>query len=1195
MRSRLLLIAIIAIASCTQPQKRHLGSGEAPPDTDERCWLRSTTFLPQPRASRAPSTQEDFRSESCSEENVAQVSRSGFARDAGDGPPPVIKAPHAEPIGEFMAHLYSYPTGRFDPAWWELARVQDRKIASALPAGRREFRKNAALDPQAFTALGPRPLNQGSDRVTGRINDIVVSPAPLVAGDPNSFRVFVASDGGGVWRSDNCCFAGTTFVPVTDQPDIASIAIGDLELDPNDPNTVYAGTGDLRFGSWSFGSAGLLKSTDGGQRWTVLGRDVFTANYPTPTGAFPQYQAVGKVLVNPANSRQLAVGTKTGLYFSDDAGANFVGPCLTNAFGPQSSNPQRQDITALVAARSGASTLLYAAVGARGSATPVQPDLDNNGANGVYRSAWPTSGCPAAGAWSLISRADNGWPAGTGSGNRFGPVGRIELAVAPSAPNVIYAKTISPSDFSIQGVYRSTDGGNSWQLRTLPGGASFTGCAPGEQNWYNAGISVDPNQPEALILSAWWVYRSTDGGNNFPAISCSRVGNNDVGTVHIDQHARAFVGGSSDRLLIGNDGGIYYSENASTVASWLPLNASINAIEFYSGDLSANFADSASRTIIGGAQDNGTSVLIQSGAASAAPWTHIYGGDGITARIEPILGQRVYMSSQRGNIVVSTNGANAPEAIAYGNWGAGQTSGDPKSFLMPFDLYRYGALDVPDSGCSSSAGCAHLIAGTNRVWESTDGASNPQTSLRWTAISPNLSKNALIIGNDNRSVIQGLRFAPSTRRVAMAGTLDGNVWFGFNLGQSTAAEWRDVTGGNQVLPNRPVLDVAVDPATPTIGYAAVAGFSANTPATPGNVFQVRCNADCTQFVWRNVSGNLPAIPANTIIVNPWLPGQVFVGTDWGLYFTNNVNADQVLWQRFDGLPRAMVWHLNIDRGFTSLAAFTRSRGAFVWPLPRSLGQPNLTGLWFVPGEDGWGLSMAHQGDIVFPAWYTYDANGRPNWYLIAGAARTADGSYRGDILAFTGTPFDRINGVANGPATTIGTASFRELSSGRLSFEYTIGGVTQQKSMTRIAPGPIPACVFSSGSRAASGNRSDTWWNPNESGWGLQLTEAGEAIFAAWYTYASDGRPQWITGLLQRGADGRFTGALSRASAGTPFAQINGAAATSFPLPSVGNASLSFTNGERGTFSYTLDGITQSKAIERFVYAGPTQTNCQVP
>ncbi|HQX24996.1 MAG TPA: hypothetical protein PLE37_08470, partial [Pseudomonadota bacterium] len=85
--------------------------------------------------------------------------------------------------------------------------------------------------------------------------------------------------------------------------------------------------------------------------------------------------------------------------------------------------------------------------------------------------------------------------------------------------------------------------------------------------------------------------------------------------------------------------------------------------------------------------------------------------------------------------------------------------------------------------------------------------------------------------------------------------------------------------------------------------------------------------------WRNVSGNLPNIPANSVIVNPNIPRQVFAGTDWGLYYTDDIGADPVVWQKHAGLPSVMVWDLSFDRGFTTLAAWTRSRGAWVWPLP----------------------------------------------------------------------------------------------------------------------------------------------------------------------------------------------------------------------------------------------------------------------
>jgi hypothetical protein len=95
-----------------------------------------------------------------------------------------------------------------------------------------------------------------------------------------------------------------------------------------------------------------------------------------------------------------------------------------------------------------------------------------------------------------------------------------------------------------------------------------------------------------------------------------------------------------------------------------------------------------------------------------------------------------------------------------------------------------------------------------------------------------------------------------------------------------------------------------------------------------------CTADCAAFTWTNKTGNLPDIPVDSIIANPKFPQQVFAGTDWGLYYTNDITAASPTWQRFqNGLPNAMIWDMQIDRGSTTLSVWTRSRGAYVWPLP----------------------------------------------------------------------------------------------------------------------------------------------------------------------------------------------------------------------------------------------------------------------
>ena len=115
---------------------------------------------------------------------------------------------------------------------------------------------------------------------------------------------------------------------------------------------------------------------------------------------------------------------------------------------------------------------------------------------------------------------------------------------------------------------------------------------------------------------------------------------------------------------------------------------------------------------------------------------------------------------------------------------------------------------------------------------------------------------------------------------------------------------------------------------------AVGGFNPNTPSTPGHVFQVTCTANCGSFTWVNKTGNLPDIPVDSIIVNPNDAHQVYAGTDWGVYYTDDITVASPTWLRFEnGISHAMVWDMQIDRGSTTLSVWTRSRGAYVYPLP----------------------------------------------------------------------------------------------------------------------------------------------------------------------------------------------------------------------------------------------------------------------
>ncbi len=141
----------------------------------------------------------------------------------------------------------------------------------------------ALLNPTAFVALGPMPEHMTGCSgcydygiTEGRVNAIVIDPTTTTNGSIVAYRGASAAASG---RQPTAAPASTTWSVTTDSPLLATTSIDTLAIDPNNHNTIYAGTGDLNYGSFSMGSQGILKSTDGGNTWTVLGADVFGPEY----------------------------------------------------------------------------------------------------------------------------------------------------------------------------------------------------------------------------------------------------------------------------------------------------------------------------------------------------------------------------------------------------------------------------------------------------------------------------------------------------------------------------------------------------------------------------------------------------------------------------------------------------------------------------------------------------------------------------------------------------------------------------------------------------------------------------------------------------------------------------------------------------------------------------------------------------
>ena len=234
---------------------------------------------------------------------------------------------------------------------------------------------------------------------------------------------------------------------------------------------------------------------------------------------------------------------------------------------------------------------------------------------------------------------------------------------------------------------------------------------------------------------------------------------------------------------------------------------------------------------------------------------------------------------------------------------------------------------------------------------------------------------------------------------------------------------------------------------------------------------------------------------------------------------------------------------------------------------------NYQGLWWNANESGWGMSLTQHGDILFVAMYTYDVAGLPIWYVITNCPLTPSGC-TGDIYRVNGGTPPTVPWAGAGRVLTkvgSGTLAFSNTSNG--TFNFTINNIAGSKAITQQ--------VFASGTAPPAVDYTDLWWNPNESGWGVSLTHQFGTIFAAWYTYDASGLPVWYVATNCPATATGCSAPLYRFTGGAP---LTSTWKSPNPAIQVGNVTFAFTDAANGTMTYTVNGVSASRAITRQVY-----------
>jgi photosystem II stability/assembly factor-like uncharacterized protein len=663
----------------------------------------------------------------------------------------------------------------------------------------------------------------GPSNIGGRLIDAVLDPVT-----PDT--VYVAAGTGGVWKSTD---GGSTLVSAWS--DDLPQSMGALAIGPD--GTLYAGTGEPDHGGGgSYYGTGVYRSTDGGETWQSLGL--------ADTGA------IGRIRIDPsdpdrvfaaAQGRLFDTGGDRGVFLSEDGGDSWrqVLDGLNDSTGAidVAINPGNPDI-------------VLAAMWDK-LRFPDGREYGGPG-SGVYRSGdggetWTRLGAP-------LPTADS-------------EPGRIGVAFADSDPDRAYA--ISNDRIgNLTGFFVSDDAGATW-TRPLTGEPALD-AADGGFAWWFGRLWVDPDDADHVFSAGVPLMQSHDGGSSWIRGR----------GIHVDQHAMAWDPHRDDRVYVGNDGGLYWSDqNGNVVGPW--TKATVEPyMQFYAMDVSAQELTRVS----GGTQDNGS--LRSWGGTD---WNRYRGGDGMMNRINPVDLNNVFACSQFGGCARSDNGGDTMTFIRN------RFAGSRFNWVSPLEI----APGAPDT----------VYFGSNVLNRSDDRG---QT---WRAVSPDLTGGPTPRNPTSFGTITTIGIAPSDEDVVYVGTDDGRLW----VTRDGGADWTRLSDPD--LPDRWVTRVTVDPDNPDTAWVTYSGFR-NESETQPHVLMTTDGG----LTWRDISGNLPQAPVNDVIRHPRHRGWLYIGTDMGVFFTPNLGRT---WLKVgETLPLVPVTDVHFHAGTDTLFAATFGRSIF---------------------------------------------------------------------------------------------------------------------------------------------------------------------------------------------------------------------------------------------------------------------------
>jgi photosystem II stability/assembly factor-like uncharacterized protein len=681
---------------------------------------------------------------------------------------------------------------------------------AGLPCGRQVRSRDlmppaAGLDPRhaGWTSLGP-------SNIGGRTRSIVIHPQ-------DHHTMWAASSGGGVWRTDD---GGAHWKPVDDL--VANLAVSSMAMDPTDPDTIYAGTGEGFDNSGAMRGAGIFRSVDGGT-WRQLEA---TAERDFYYGTRLSVSADGEVLL---------VATPQGILRSEDR--------------------DRQRWRLMLAAPI-ADVKFHPTDNAQAVAGSLAR-WDDEGRLSKGEAYYTTDGGQT---WKAASHADD-WS------------GRVELAYALGDPSIVYASVQMKSGQ----IWRSTDGGKTYSRRNAALADGQLTDYLGNQGWYNNVIwAGHPTNTDFVIVGGVDLWKSTDGGDTLIDISTWRAREWDPDNVsaHSDHHCivahPSFDGNANKVVFFGTDGGVFKTDDVETVGNdanlprvngWVRLNNTYAVTQFYGGA-----GNVASGTIIGGSQDNGA--LRFTPVDGSENWKEMISGDGGYCAADPTDPNYFYSEYVYLDIYRSIDGGKRAEPISGHAW-------YQDSSQRWVEIWKPPPYQIPDARNEEALFIAPFVLDPNEpnrilggglsLWCTNDAKARNtiNTGPSWYAIK----------GSTGR-YISAIAVAQGNSDLIWVGHQDGQV-YRTDYGTEDEPVWNSIDQIASLPWSLPLLctSIIIDPSDHETVYVTFGGYARDI------VWRTTDGGGS----WSDIGAALPEAPVRSLTIHPRKSEFLYVGTEVGIF------------------------------------------------------------------------------------------------------------------------------------------------------------------------------------------------------------------------------------------------------------------------------------------------------------------------